>query len=639
MKVRLPVALQIPPGVGELKPVAQIIGRPVVDPDPIVDLDGRLANAIWTPNTEVQFAWTIRDALRTRISGMPTQTRTSEYLASLLNRIETYELDRDVANRVFARVGRSLISERLIPDIEQVVDRLLTRTVAQLKVAMGELTRAKKVGGTRIPSNSTAELGRSILEVMVNANEGPAHELYRSLRYAPPYLLGALAKAMGHSSSDGFVAELKGADASSKSDIIEWVSGAAESWMTLVSVDRARTQAAHPVTAQPSFQTIARDPSSVPELKETLERWSTGLCDFFQLPPAELRLSCSARMREAALALDTVFEKLSKALGPDLANRSVGGVDRAALVAEVAALPDGVLLTTNLESPKLLAKKTERVLLRFLEAGLFELAGKYGELIRADRRLQQVAALIPSEPGEQLGVSSALLSMLKHDLPPAAGESLLSYSQRLARTLSTEGVMEDRAEQLAQALHQDPTLLEELVDHFAQHRGYAAGLAEARSLTAAQEAQLDQGVMTLPVETLRAMEAHFRSTFPEEGLGYLVSDGRLTRFLPVINGLRGTELARTSAMDTIEGTQQLVELLQRNDLIMLGKVHSHPNESPVFSNMDLDGGTRVTTTSAPNFRTVIVEVSQVDQELVCRTASFRSNHLGKVIGEDQIALS
>jgi proteasome lid subunit RPN8/RPN11 len=149
-------------------------------------------------------------------------------------------------------------------------------------------------------------------------------------------------------------------------------------------------------------------------------------------------------------------------------------------------------------------------------------------------------------------------------------------------------------------------------------------------------ASLEGNRLLLDRDTLRAIEREMEAAYPGEGLGYVAVDGARLSFIGVKNALAGSELAHSFGIHDEADLARVHWLIAKTDQDLLGKVHSHPDASPVFSDGDLMGVSQLMAL-APDFRMIIDGVTRnEDGRLVHRIASFVGGSDGQVRAEDTV---
>lgn len=624
----------------------------------------------WTDNAKVQFAWDLRDALTKRLDAKPAPQRSpvEQYLAKQLAAIASGEIDPRVASEVLTSLARGLSPGQQFIGIDGSAEKILGRTLPQLKLALAELRHAKttktgKVDAPKLPRSKTGELGRAIVgallaDVAANARS-PGADLMSQVGWAPAFVWGQLAEAAGAKSADAFFAELAGATPEQLADCAAWLRDKGRLFSTMqgaasfapASVQSPLTQsplasAQSPLASARSVadvladvRALAIDPGASPILRAQGERLARGLDEALGIRPDDLALQVRARQRDACHAVAAAFAKVEQALGPERAAQVLGRIDVEAEIANVADLRDGIRIYTDLDDPSSLRRKADALTTRLASEALRTSTDDLRTAIARDAGLADVSKIF-DVPGDGAVVRAALAAITAWAEPAKPGESASAHALRLASALSAGP---DLATRVTTLLHTELTrdrdgLLGDLREQVEGLTHAAAGVAEDRAHRDHLDGQLSRGVLPLGRDALDAMKGHLAECYPNEGMGYLATDGRATYFFPVTNLLAPLGLGRSRGEDDPQDVERLANAAERLGLQLLAKVHSHPDESPVFSDADLIG-MRASVAIAPELRTVIVEVSKRAHGFDHRVASFSSLVDGQVRSEDRLAVA
>lgn len=634
--VRLPgVALETEKVV---KPFAPAISSTPSLRDP--ELVSMSTAELWNDNAKVQFAWDLRDALMVRLQSTAKEKHTPamRFVGEVLGKIAAHQVDPDLANRAMYALARGLFPDKVYLRMDEVVEKLLERSVPQLKTAFAELNRAERTRKTsRAPAAlPLSELGRSIIAAMWNDPDPKISELFSKVRYAPAFVWGSLAEATGSTDLASFLKDVRASSSAELQQCAEWAASVADPWLAMSGAIGASTSKA----AVSDLRALALKPESSPILAAQIDRLANGIGEGFGLDPESLRLQLRTRQRDAVQSVLGVEQRLVSSFGATRAAAIFAKLDLAAEVASISDPKDGIRYYTDLDSPLPLRNKTEALELRLGEEGVRMLADELHRSILADPALAPLAELLREHLKDALYSRAALASVLKRSVPAKEGEGHGAYLSRLGRELSQPGALEKIKRGLGEELRADAGgFLGDLASHFELYHGIERGLREDQAHRTALHSKMERGIMPISRDTLQQIEAHMDACYPQEGLGYLASDGRQSYFFPVRNLIAALGLGHDRGEDDPKDVERLAEALAGTGLELIAKVHSHPDQPPVFSDGDLEG-MRACVGIAPQLRTMILGVTPAaDGVLHHRLASFSSTPLGTVQREDKIEVA
>ncbi len=610
---------------------AAAVARPAQGPAPEAPVrltEAAVAGAVWTPNARAHFAWELREHLQAAAGA--THGESAEVWRGVLARLERGEIARDAASRALFQLAVATSESALGLDPERAAQRLLALSPAQLRAALDGLAPPAAVAvRTQAPgADGKRRFGQELARTLATRSlpAGPEVVLPPELSYAPPWAFGAAAENLGLATPAALLAVLA---TSERTAVVDAIAAKASEYLDMQA-------ASQPVSSQPDLAgarqrlaELGQDPKRSPALLAQQEQLAGLISGLTKTDRDSAALAMSARQRQASHFAGRVLSDLERAAGPELAAAVLQRFDLDAEVARLADLRQGRSVITDLEARGPFVVQSERLMERLA-----------GEAVRrlADGLVTALAArpaLAAALDGDSPGARELRAAMLRYaaDVPPEEGESLAAYSSRL---LSRRAELLAWAERLGAEHDADPEGFTAALRGFrAEKEQLAEAVATAGAHKQARAAELSAHVLALPMGVIREVREHAARCYPSEAMGYLVAAGAEVFLLPIRNQLHGTEEGRVKGLEVREDAEAMERLVGGLGLEVVAKFHSHPEDSPVFSNTDLDG-MRDAVALLPGLRSLIVGVSEKRGQKTFSMASFASDTRGQLVGEDDL---
>jgi proteasome lid subunit RPN8/RPN11 len=590
-----------------------------------------IAAAIFDAKARAEIAWDVRDALWQRVQS-PLASPGRVLLREVLREVESARLAREVANAVFFELA-ARVSPPLSIDVQAAASRICRLSPHQLQRALSPLGAAIGAGTAQggVTHDAATRTGQRLVQDIVAAllPAAAAMPVFAAVRDAPPFVWGLLAEAHQMSAPE-LALWLQCASAEELAEAAGFVRARASEWL---SMRRATSECRATCTTHPADR--ARRLIESPDGSRLLLEQQHCLARFVSRcnggTQEDARLNLRARQRSAGHCFLAVIERVSRCLGPGKAGRVLAGLDSAAEIAAIADLRVGRALYTDLEAREPLQLHSERLCERLAEIALRH---QGDDVLAALQARPDGAALAAAVAGDAPHRAELRATLVRHasGASPAQGEALAAYFLRVAgldpHLLAARLVCE---------CQQDPTgFTDDLVAMEAEKARLQAAVQESQRRERERDEALAMGIVSVSAEVMRAVQEHAMAAYPYESIGYLTDAAGAPLYLPIRNEVAGSELGCVMGMEVAADAARMEEIVGTFGLRVIAKVHSHPEQSPLFSHQDLAGmGDAVAL--MPGLRSFIVGVHQEpDGTFSLRTACFASDAAGQLLHEDQI---
>lgn len=599
------------------------------------ELAAQFEKAAFSGNAKTEFVWALEAVLGQRMA----EGGGSAKLASVLAAGKDGTVNRQAFSDALFDVAHTLCGHSPLMTAEEAAEQLLARDDASITTSFAALMRAA-APRPNVDTSGGAQLalGRSIATAVVTSHTAEDDTsnlamLIDRVGRASPFAWGALAQACGIDSAETFLTELAGADASDLAGFANFMQSAHERFATMEDIEARRGGSA----TGASLRALTIDPKGSEVLQAQAQRIAEGLSDPVAGPSHDdVFVAMVNRQRLAGDRLGLVFESLEKHLGPKLAAEVTSNVDVAATMASLADPRHGSRVFADLDAPGPIGAKAEHLHARLLQDGLRRIGDDLRDAIGRRPELASVARMFRDAGPRSAAVRQGTVALLERYGPPGEGKA----SERLgalAQWARGEGALDAVVDGLVAECQRDgiEVVAQELAGHVDALAQASIAARQTVRETEALERNLGANELGLEPGVVADMKSAMAEAFPFEGMGYLVYDGAAHRFLPVRNLLHGTDMGHSMGVVHPEDVEHVDRLVQAFGLDIRAKVHSHPDESPLFSEGDLEGA-RGEVALFPGFRTVIVGVTPKDEGFDFDVASFSSGADGFVRGEDRL---
>lgn len=581
---------------------------------------GELRRMFDRPNARVQLAHDVRE----RLEGVADRTPTATWLKAALS-------EGRLGNAPLLSFVEAVTPDPLLRDARKVVDALLSTSTPELErwFPAPRPLRTTRLETLRDPSTeATLALGRCLTESLVEAAmSGRLDENQRGLLLDTehgPASLGRLAEAMGVKTPRAFMQAIRRAPTD---ELTEWKGFLIEDLYVRRALPPPRAPR-EPMTSA-RLESLAEDPLASAALSALVERAAAFTVTTFGREPEVARARATTDLAEACQQLAAAMEELRSAFGGELAEHALRATDvELGLGPEPHVAASGRLVGEGM--PWAGSARVERLREELGRRAMESVGLELLKLMKREPALARVVGLLEAASEGARAFVLAELVTRAADVPDA--ETAAEHSLAVGRTSRALGV-EELLARMCEEHGADPTGFEhDLAAFVSQVAGIERSEARARRDRQHLARELDAGVLALPHTTLRSVYREAELRFPEEALGYLLTDGVLTRFVAVRNC--SPQPTRHGLPDE-QDLARLHRLLSATGLAVLAWVHSHPSGRPVFSDGDL-AGMSSSVALAPGRRTFIVGISAERGGFDLRPASFSSDAGGQVISEDHI---
>lgn len=609
-----------------------------------------------TENHRVQFAWDLRDALRARLRGSPAEpsSEARNFLIRITDAVEGGIIAPDRFHRALVAFVMGITGTDFSLDPEEMAGRVLACSRSRLETAFSSLLRPENVIARRTAScrEGAAKLGRAVIGEILRARPDPDGKsnlslLMGRLPFIPAFAWGHLGETVGIGDPRSFLAELERTSPRDLDDITQFLAGDAAAWIVMTEALAATRRSPLTTWSRASMLDRLASLSIQPEASTRLQDQANAFADAIAAPGIDedtVRALLRARQRTSAHLLSSLWSEVERAFGANVAGRLSSGIDVDEEVARLADARDGIKVYTDLESPYAIRLKAERLLQRVAGAGLRMLGDELRLRIFERPGLSALRTLIRSRPEKALHSRVILSELIQMhtDISDVDGESHGRRLLRIAARLSSPQGVEALLDRLEGALSRDETgFIDELREHWTSRERMEAAARAERVRLSSLEVELDRGRLVLERSLALEVERHMSASFPDEGAGYLATDGVELRFLPIRNILAGSALGPSMALFDERELAHLHWLIEKIGLSLVAKVHSHPHASPVFSDADMES-TRRLQALEPSFRTVIVGMDGSSRSgggvRAFRWGSFVGGVDGQVRSEDTVEI-
>jgi proteasome lid subunit RPN8/RPN11 len=604
-----------------------------------------LRTLLGAPNARAQLAWEIRTRLE-RILGKETQAahaaRPSSAADVLRDAIQRGHLTFDVVLRLVDWLcpDEPLVKEDLL------VARLLAAAPDELAAHLPADDRAARLtqrapiaaANENPPAQQTVETGRDVVTELLSA---PASvNLLDPGCPATPAAWGRLCAAMELSSARELLPTL-----STRPDLRDQALDFLRQDYALRSEMVAAADCFSPTGASTSHAALAashlaeqaRELARAGGEHQVLGEWLDRISKLFPADQAAAAREHARREAEADLAqLADHVQALRTMVGDAAMEPICDRVDwqsvlrTPGLYAGIGADAGGLSIRPQLQylaqaltDAAVRAKSLEIVQAAARDPALSRLAGAISDLAEPDL----------------MGQLAALVVRAYADVTPLPDESASAFGCRLLTEVADEGARASLVHRLRDDVQQDSDGVATDIEGMGSAlRQVAATSHLADTAWNAFEADLAGRTLSISVEAARDLREHVHQCYPFEALGCLVSDGGVTRFVPIKNLLAGEPDGTHMGLYDPGELGQLHATLRLTGLSVVAMVHSHPESSAVFSDGDL-AKMRGTVAAFPETRTLIVAIHKKNGRASYQMASFASAADGQVVGEDRIEVA
>lgn len=593
-----------------------------------------LGKAIFTPNTRTQIAWDVRDELL-RVLGPVPQKGERETLRKVLNGVEDGIVNRDVANRVLFDLAASL-SPTLAIAPHLAAERILKLSETRLSAALAEL-RTQEVSVRETPPHQDPAVlfGKAFVAEILGATL-PANAplpAWLGVKNILPFAWGLLAESLGVSTPQELVQTLNQATQAEQKSALDFLRAQASE---ALSMSRAIEEVAGSHTRDvdaciKEVRELTHNPSENAVLLDQQNRMTGVIARITSRDQEAALLELRARQRQAGHYVIATINTLAARVGHERATQCLAGFDCAQEIASVADLCVGRSVYTALDAREPFETHASQLLERLAERAVWLLGDQLLEELATSEEGQTLAKALQGEQPRAREIRAAVVRYAC-GLSVEAGESFADFSLRVA-AIPASAI----ASRIVDEYRSDPNgFMTDLQGLQAQKSRLANALSAGRAVEEALRTQRDEGVLSLAPNLVRLIRQHAQADYPNESIGYLVEAMGDLFYLPVRNGLAGSDLAQLMGLEVADDAIRMEELVELFNMRPIAKVHSHPEASPVFSHEDL-AGMRDSVALHPGLRTLIVGIrKQPNEGFAIRMASFASDLDGQVLREDNI---